>query len=151
MMCSNPEWGFWHRPMRHTLAGAYGGAGKRGFTGFRWLTRSQQYFYRESLLFQCVLEKSACRSAFGVRERRRICWRDWSSLRSTAANEVFEGHEYGLQRRVLNRHRIVEDHHHAVARVAFECAAVFDDLLADGGVVFAKQGYHVFCVGAFGE
>jgi hypothetical protein len=62
-----------------------------------------------------------------------------------------KGHEHRLKRRVLNRHWIVEDHHHAVASVAFEGAVVFDDDFADGGMVVAQQSHHVFGVGAFCE
>src|SRR5262249_28033740 len=35
MMCSNFEWGLLAPANAAHLAGAYGGAGKRGFTGFR--------------------------------------------------------------------------------------------------------------------
>ena len=63
----------------------------------------------------------------------------------------FEGHEDSLERGVLYRHRIIEDHHHAVASVAFERAVVLDDDFADGRMVVAQQSHYVFRVGAFGE
>ncbi len=63
----------------------------------------------------------------------------------------FARHEHGLKRRVLDRHRIVEDHHHAVTGIALERAAVSDDEFADSGVVVAQQGHHVFRVGALSE
>ena len=63
----------------------------------------------------------------------------------------FKRHEHRLERRVLDWHRIVEDHHHAVTGVAFERAVVLDDDFADGRMVVAQQGHHVFRVGAFGE
>jgi hypothetical protein len=45
---------------------------------------------------------------------------------------------HGLERRVLHGHRIVENDHHAIASVAFERAAVFDDDLPDRRVVVAQ-------------
>ena len=63
----------------------------------------------------------------------------------------FEGHEHGLERWVLDWNWIVEDHHYAVTSIAFERAAVLDDLLANGCVVFAEQRDYVFRVGAFSE
>ena len=63
----------------------------------------------------------------------------------------FKRHEHGLERRVLYRHRIIEDHHHAVTGVPFERAVVLDDDFADGRMVVAQQSHHVFRVGAFGE
>ena len=63
----------------------------------------------------------------------------------------FKRHQHGLKRRVLYRHWIVEDHHHAVTGVAFERAVVLDDDFADGRMVVAQQGHHVFSVGAFSE
>ena len=54
-------------------------------------------------------------------------------------------------RRVLHRDGIVENDHHAVTRIAFQRAAVLDDLLAYGSVVFTEQCDYVFRVGAFGE
>src|SRR6185312_6754576 len=56
-------------------------------------------------------------------------------------------HEHSLERRVLDWHRIVEDDHHAVTGVSFERAVVFDDDFADGRMVVAQQGHHVFRVG----
>jgi hypothetical protein len=56
-----------------------------------------------------------------------------------------------LERRILHWHRVIEHHHHSVASVAFERAIVFDDDFADGRVVIAQQGHHVFRVGAFSE
>jgi hypothetical protein len=50
----------------------------------------------------------------------------------------FESHEHGLQRGVLYGHRIIEDHHNAVASVPFERPAVFDDDLADCCMVIAQ-------------
>ena len=63
----------------------------------------------------------------------------------------FERHEHSLKRRVLDRHWIIEDHHHAVASVAFKRAVVFDDDFADSRMIVAQQGHHVFSVRAFGE
>src|SRR5262249_6524308 len=51
----------------------------------------------------------------------------------------------------LYLHWIIENHHHAVASVAFERAVVFDDDFADGRVVVAQQGHYVFSVSAFSE
>jgi len=58
----------------------------------------------------------------------------------------FKRHEHSLKRRVFNRHRIVEDHHHAVTSVAFKRAAVFDDDLTDCRMVIAQQSHNVFRV-----
>ena len=63
----------------------------------------------------------------------------------------FKRHEHRLKRRVLHRHRIIEDHHHAVTSVAFERAVVLDDDFADCRMIVAQQGHHVFRVGALGE
>jgi hypothetical protein len=63
----------------------------------------------------------------------------------------FERHHHCLKRRVLHRDWIVEDHHHTVTGVAFERAAVFDDFLTNGRVVFAQQRYDVFRIGALSE
>ena len=63
----------------------------------------------------------------------------------------FKRHEHRLERRVLYWHWIIEDHHHAVTSIAFERAVVLDDDFADGRVVVAQQGHHVFRVGAFSE
>ena len=51
----------------------------------------------------------------------------------------FKRHEHSLERRVLYRHRIVEDHHHAVASVPLKRAVVFDDDFANGRMVVAQQ------------
>jgi hypothetical protein len=67
------------------------------------------------------------------------------------ASRIFEGHQDGLERRVLHRNRIVEDDHHAVASVTFKRAAVFDDFLANGCVILAEHRYYVLRVRAFGE
>jgi hypothetical protein len=63
----------------------------------------------------------------------------------------FEGHADGLEGGVIHRHRIVEDHHHAIASVAFERPAVLDDYFADSGMVVAQQRHHVFRVRTLGE
>jgi hypothetical protein len=63
----------------------------------------------------------------------------------------FKRHEHRLKRRVLYWHWIVEDHHHTVASVAFERTVVLDDDFADGRMVVAQQGHHVFGIGAFGK
>ena len=63
----------------------------------------------------------------------------------------FKGHEDRLQCRVLHCHWITEHDHHTVTSVAFERAAVFDDLLANGRVILAEQRYYVLRVCAFGE
>src|SRR5579863_8634169 len=63
----------------------------------------------------------------------------------------FERHQHRLERRLLDWHRIVEHHHHAVARVPFERTAVLDDDFADGRVVVAQECHHVFRVRTFGE
>ena len=72
-------------------------------------------------------------------------------LLSQCSNSIahFERHQHSLERWVLDRHRIIEDHHHPVARVPFERAAVPDNDLADGRMVFAQQSHHVFWVGSF--
>jgi hypothetical protein len=59
----------------------------------------------------------------------------------------FERHEYGLERRVLYWNRIIEDHHHAIASVPFERAAVLDHYLANCRMIIAQQSHHVFWVG----
>ena len=51
----------------------------------------------------------------------------------------FKRHEHSLKRRVLDWHRIIEDHHHAVTSVSFERAVVLDDDFADGRMVVAQQ------------
>ena len=63
----------------------------------------------------------------------------------------FKRHQHRLKRWVLYRDWIVEDHHHAVASVAFERAVVLDDDFADGRMVVAQQGHHVFRIRTFGE
>ena len=60
-------------------------------------------------------------------------------------------HQHGLECRVLDRNRIVEDDHHAVTGVTFERATVLDDLLANGRVVLAEQFHYVFRIGALSE
>ena len=52
----------------------------------------------------------------------------------------FKRHEHRLERRVLYRHGIVEDHHHAIASVAFERAVILDDDFADCRMVVAQAG-----------
>src|SRR5215813_1677097 len=42
-----------------------------------------------------------------------------------------------------DRDRIVENHHHAVASIAFECTVVLDDDFADCRVVIAQQGFRL--------
>ena len=63
----------------------------------------------------------------------------------------FKCHQYGLRRWVLYWHRVIEDDHHAVISVPFQRAIVVDDDFADGRMVVASQGRHVFRVGALGE
>jgi hypothetical protein len=63
----------------------------------------------------------------------------------------FKRHEHGLSRGVLDWHRIVEDHHYTVTGVAFERAAIFDDFIANGRMIVAQQGHHVFGVCALCE
>jgi hypothetical protein len=58
----------------------------------------------------------------------------------------FERHEDRLERRVLNWNRIIEHHHDAVARVAFEGAAVFDDAFSDCLMVLTQERHHIFRV-----
>src|SRR4029077_1571467 len=60
-------------------------------------------------------------------------------------------HEHSLERRVFYWHRIVEDHHYAVASVSFERAVVLDDDFADGRMIVAQQSHHVSRVGALSE
>ena len=50
----------------------------------------------------------------------------------------FKCHEHSLERWVLYWHWIVEHHHHAVAGIAFERAAVLDDDFADCRMVVAQ-------------
>jgi hypothetical protein len=61
----------------------------------------------------------------------------------------FKRHEYSLKRRVLDWHWVVEHYHHAVTSVTFERAVVLDYDFADGRMIVAQQGHHVFRVGAF--
>src|SRR5579863_177065 len=63
----------------------------------------------------------------------------------------FERHQHRLERRLLDRHWVIEHHHHPVAGVTLERAAVLDDDFADGGMIVAQQRHHVFRVRAFGE
>ena len=63
----------------------------------------------------------------------------------------FKRHEHRLKRRVLHWYWVIEDHHHAVTSVSFERAVVLDDDFADGRMVVAQQGHHVFRIGAFSE
>ena len=56
-----------------------------------------------------------------------------------------------MQRRIVDRHRIVEYHHHAVAGIALQRAAVLDDDFADRRVIVAQQRHHVFRVRTLGE
>jgi hypothetical protein len=63
----------------------------------------------------------------------------------------FEGHQHRLERGVLHWHWIIEDHHHPVTGIPFECAVVLDDDFANGRVVVAQQSHHVFGIRAFGE
>ena len=56
-----------------------------------------------------------------------------------------------MERRVLHGNRVVEDHHHTVASVAFEGAAILEDDFANGRVVVAQQGHHIFGVCDFSE
>ena len=63
----------------------------------------------------------------------------------------FKCHQHSLEGWVLYRHWIIEHYHHAVTGVAFEGAVVLDDDFADGRMVVAQQGHHVFSIGAFRE
>jgi hypothetical protein len=56
-----------------------------------------------------------------------------------------------LERWVLDWHGIVEHDHHTVTSVTFERTAVFDDLLANGRMVFTQQRHYVFRISAFGK
>ena len=75
----------------------------------------------------------------------------YRQLHEPPGGSLSSGHERGLERRVLYWHWIIKDHHHAVASVSFKRAVVLDDDFADGGMVVAEQGHHVFCIGALGE
>src|SRR6516162_8127100 len=50
----------------------------------------------------------------------------------------------GLERRVLDRNRIIENDHDAIARIPFQRTAVLDYDLADGSVILAQQRHNVF-------
>src|SRR6516162_3365794 len=60
-------------------------------------------------------------------------------------------HQNGLEGRVFHGHRIVEDHHHAIASKALKRAAVLNDDLADSRMVVAQESHHIFRVRAFRE
>src|SRR5262249_52226290 len=70
-----------------------------------------------------------------------------------APNSVthFERHQHSLQRWVFDGNRIIKHDHYAVARVALERTAIFDDDLADCRMIVAQQGHYVFRVRTFGE
>ena len=63
----------------------------------------------------------------------------------------FERHEHGLERRVLYRHWVVEDDHHAVASVTLKCSAILDDARSDCLMVLTQDRHHIFGVRTFGE
>ena len=63
----------------------------------------------------------------------------------------FERHLHGPERRVVYGHRVVEDHHHAIASITFKRPAIFDDDFANGRVVVAQQSHYVFRVRAFSK
>ena len=63
----------------------------------------------------------------------------------------FKRHEHGLKRRVLYRHWIIEDDHHAITSVPFERAVILDDDFADGRMIVAQKSHHVFRIGTFSE
>ena len=63
----------------------------------------------------------------------------------------FKCHQHSLEGGVLYWHRIIEDHHYTITSIAFEGAAVSDDEFADGRMVVAQQGHHVFRVCALSE
>src|SRR5262249_46787050 len=102
MMCSNFEWGLLAPANAAHLAGAYGGAGKRGFTGFRCpasgLTRSQQYFYRESLLFRCMRQSFIGKKRVPILRGTRIT----ASFPSTSADN-FRRHRSGQTEVIYER------------------------------------------------
>src|SRR5665213_375486 len=63
----------------------------------------------------------------------------------------FESHQNRLERGVVYRNGIIEDYHHAVARVAFKRATVLDNDFTNRRMVVAQQRHHIFRVRAFGE
>ena len=73
------------------------------------------------------------------------------SISAPIASRISSAISTARERRVGHRHRIVEDHHHAVAGEALQRAAVLDDDLADRRVVLAQQRHHVFRVRGLGE
>src|SRR4029077_8553112 len=62
-----------------------------------------------------------------------------------------ERHQGGLQRRILDWDRIIENDHHDVASKSLQRAAVFENDLADSLMVVAQQRHNVFWVRAFRE
>ena len=63
----------------------------------------------------------------------------------------FERHQHGLERGVINRNGIIEDDHHAVARVTLKCSAILDNALTDGRVIIAQKRHNVLGVCTFGK
>ena len=62
-----------------------------------------------------------------------------------------ERHAHGALGRLIDRQRIAEKDHHAVAGEVLERAAVFVDRAAKGGVIGAQQLHHFVGIGAVGE
>src|SRR5689334_22413156 len=62
-----------------------------------------------------------------------------------------EGHPDRLLRRIVERHRIVEEDHDRIAREAFDRALVRSDEAAHDAVVVAEHTHHFFGIGRFAE
>ena len=58
----------------------------------------------------------------------------------------FERHEDRLECGVLDWNRIIEHHHHTVARVALKCSAILDDARSDCLMVLTQERHHIFRV-----
>src|SRR5262249_54101940 len=103
----------------------------------------------------CGIVEAALKSNRAAR-RKRMCYSDPETKvvtkRAPFLNDPIdcfahvESHEDCLECRVFYRDRIVEDHHDTIASKTFKGAAVLEDDLADGCVVIAQQGHHVFRV-----
>ena len=61
----------------------------------------------------------------------------------------FERHQHSLESRVLYRHWVVENDHHAVASVTLKRAAVLDDARSECLMVLTQDRHHIFWVRTF--
>ena len=62
-----------------------------------------------------------------------------------------DSHADRLPRRVVDRHGVVEKHHHAIAGELFERATVFEDEWSQRPVILVEHRHHVLWLGCFRE